>query len=398
MRRAEQSYQTAESAYLLAYEKQKLITCADSFQSLAKAFMMPREEQEENKDRQNLLWRRRLQENQMLLGDNLREMAGIMRRLAEDSVQIIRLGSRKEKELLRSLYEEGVVAKDLYLIRENDGRMLLSVSLRTRKDVTVVTEDVGDFLAVLLNMHLVPVQGSPFFLGREFVNVNFEEEAAYVVLTGAAKAVKETETVSGDNYSFLEAGGGNSTMILSDGMGSGEKACGDSETVVDMLERFLEAGIGKEMAVQMINGALLAAGEEQNLSTLDLCSLNLYTGEAEFVKIGAASTYLKRGRQVERIVSVTLPLGVFHEVEVKPMRRQLSDGDFVIMISDGVLAGEEPEKREQLLKEMIGQIEFNMPQEIANFILQYAIGQNVGKVPDDMTVLVAGIWENTYED
>lgn len=400
MRKMDNPYQTMESAYLLAYEKQKLMTCADSFSSLAKAFTIPQEEEEteEGRDRQKLLWCRKLSENQRLLADNLREMAQIMKRLAQETVQIIKLGEKKEKELLRDLYLEGVMAKDLYLIRESDGHLLLSVTLRTRKDVTVVTEEVGDFLAVLLNMHLVPAPGSPVFLGKEYVSVNFEEEAAYIVMTGAARAIKEEETVSGDTYSFLEAGNGNMTAILSDGMGSGEKACDDSETVVDMLERFLEAGISIEMAVQMVNGALLASGGEQNLSTLDLCSLNLYTGEARFVKIGAACTYIKRGHIVERIPSVTLPLGVFHELEVTGQARQVADGDFIIMVSDGVLEGPDREERELLLQEILEQLDFTEPNEMAAFLLKYVIGQNVGRIPDDMTILVAGIWQNKYED
>ena len=34
--------------------------------------------------------------------------------------------------------------------------------------------------------------------------------------------------------------------VLSDGMGSGEKACRDSEFVVDFVEKFLEVGFSKE--------------------------------------------------------------------------------------------------------------------------------------------------------
>ena len=74
-----------ESAYLLEYEKQKIITCARSFEELAKVFVYlpPKEtdEQEEEtdcKDRQTILWKKRLMENRELFADNLREMADIM--------------------------------------------------------------------------------------------------------------------------------------------------------------------------------------------------------------------------------------------------------------------------------------------------------------------------------
>ena len=104
--------------------------------------------------------------------------------------------------------------------------------------------------------------------------------------------------------------------ILSHGMGSGEKACGDSERVIEKMERLLEAGFRKETAVQMINGALVAAGQEENLSTLDICDINLYTGACEFMKVGAACSYIKRGRLVDRLSALNFPLGVFGQIDV----------------------------------------------------------------------------------
>ena len=125
--------------------------------------------------------------------------------------------------------------------------------------------------------------------------------------------------------------------MLSDGMGSGEKACKDSEFVIDFMEKFLEAGFGKETAVQMINGALIAGGESQNMSTLDLCQMDLYTGVCEFIKIGSAPSYIKRENLVEQISARNLPLGVFYEIDMETVKRRLVDGDYVIMLSDVIL-------------------------------------------------------------
>ena len=72
-----------ESTYLLEYEKQKIMTCAKSFEELAKVFVyLPGKEQDKSiseeshcKDRQSLLWKKRLMENRELFADNLKEMA-----------------------------------------------------------------------------------------------------------------------------------------------------------------------------------------------------------------------------------------------------------------------------------------------------------------------------------
>ena len=42
-------------------------------------------------------------------------------------------------------------------------------------------------------------------------------------------------------------------MALSDGMGSGEKACRESTLVMELLEELLEAGFPAKAAIQMIN-------------------------------------------------------------------------------------------------------------------------------------------------
>ena len=204
--------------------------------------------------------------------------------------------------------------------------------------------------------------------------------------------------MSGDNYSFYEADTGKLMVILSDGMGSGEMANRDSGRVIEMMERLLEAGFAKESAVQMINGALAAAGQEQNMSTLDICSMDLYSGECEFVKVGAACTYIKRGHLVDRLSAQNLPLGVFQQIEPEVMSRTLQNGDYVIMLSDGVLDALSQGLGEEILPEIIGRMEYTNPNEMANQILAYCIKQSKGQIRDDMTVLVTGIWDQSEDD
>ena len=55
------------------------------------------------------------------------------------------------------------------------------------------------------------------------------------------------------SYSFGKSVGGSYVTILSDGMGSGPDAGRESNTTVSLVEQFLEAGLSKETAVEMIN-------------------------------------------------------------------------------------------------------------------------------------------------
>ena len=270
------------------YGRRKLLTYADSIRELADSFKETEQIQRDggkNQDRRDYVWQKRLNENKELMVTHLEEMAQIMLSLAEETRRCIPMGERRFKQIAHALREVGIQIKNLYLIENEMGHMEVSLTMKNMRADTLSSEEIGDLLSVLLNMHLVSAGDNAFFIGEEWQTYYFVQEAKFHVLTGVAKAVKETEKISGDNYAFFEGNAGNLTAVLSDGMGSGEKACTDSTMVVELMQKFLEAGFQMEVAIQMINSALLAGGENANMSTLDLCSLDLYNGECRFVKV-----------------------------------------------------------------------------------------------------------------
>ncbi len=44
----------------------------------------------------------------------------------------------------------------------------------------------------------------------------------------------------------------------------------------------------------MINSVLLLRSAQEKFATLDICTVNLYTAKAEFMKMGAAAAYTER--------------------------------------------------------------------------------------------------------
>lgn len=383
---------------LTDYGKRKLLGYAESFRDLSDSFSSPRDERAEDdagtEDRQTYLWKRRLRENRSLLAVHLKEMADIMNEVAEESFRMLNLSEKRKKAIIHTFKEQGILLNNIFIIENDSSRLQVSVTMRCLKNDAVTMDEVANFLSVIFDVRLVPEKNSVFFLKKEFETVIFEEEAKYGVLTGAAKAIKENETVSGDNYTFTEVRNGTMLMALSDGMGSGEKACSDSETVIELLEKLVESGFSINAAVEMINGTLIAKAEEQNMSTLDICSIDLFTGNCELLKIGSSYTYIKRDESVELIPSNTLPMGIFYHVDAKSCIRRLEEGDYIVMLSDGVVDCLDGENKEELLREVIGMIESRNSNEIANKILQFAIRQSRGRIKDDMTVLVLGLWEN----
>ncbi|MFI3177313.1 MAG: SpoIIE family protein phosphatase [Eubacteriales bacterium] len=381
------------------YGKRKLLSYADSFKELADTFLYLTKEETQAlsdcKSRQDYITQRRMIENRGLLADHLNEISFIMTRIAEESYRFIRLSDKQMKKISEVLKNHGIYLDDLYIREARHNQIEITTKMKTVATSTFTIEEIAGVLSVVLNKRIVPTIGVHAFLTSELQTVIFEEESKYATLTGMASAIKECEHQSGDNHSILQLNNGTLMALLSDGMGAGEKAHRDSEEVIELMEKLLEAGFSKEMAIQIVNGVLIASSERENMSTLDLCELDLYTGAVVLLKVGSSLTYVKRKHSTEQLESTTLPLGVFSELEVEPITTQVRNGEYIILISDGILDAICQGNFEYELADVIQELEIQNPQEMANYLLRYAIEASNGRIKDDMSVLVIGVWD-TY--
>jgi len=388
------------------YGRRRLLMFADSIRELATSFSeldKPlddiKDEPNEDKispeeDRGNIIWQRRMQENKSLMANHLQEIAGIMSHVAEESRRFSPLNEKSYKRIAQSLKGLSLQLKDVYMMENETGFTELSLQIKSSKPGCIISaEEIGDVISVVLNKKMTASVNNPFFIDLDWKTFYYVETPRFHVLTGTAIAIKENEQISGDNYAIFETEPGIHSMIISDGMGSGNKASRDSQMIVELMQKFMEAGYKKDMAIQMINTVLLAGPEAGNMSTLDFCTVDLYTGFCELLKIGSAPTYIKRDHLVERISAGNLPLGIFNKPDMEINKRRLQDGDYLIMISDGVLDALSQGIGEDMMSELISGTDLKNPKEIANAMLKFCIRQSKGKVRDDMTILVLGIWK-----
>ena len=80
-------------------------------------------------------------------------------------------------------------------------------------------------------------------------------------------------------------------------------------------------------------------------------------------------------------------------MEIEKSSRQLENGDFVVLLSDGVMDYLHVPNPEETITEILETIQINNPGQLAKHILERILLFTGGKAPDDMTVLAAGIWE-----
>lgn len=371
--------------------RRRLLGYADSFTELAKSF--DQQFEADRKDRGAALAERRLWEDRQVISGHLNEMAKIMTEAASEVLVFQPMESRRRRLLTQALAEEGIqVDGPCYVPREN-GRRAIVLTMSTHRGSKVSVDEAADMISVLLDKRLQPSVTSPYVVEAQPQSFLLEEESKYVVLTGFSKAVKEDETVSGDNYTVMEAEKGRMTVMLSDGTGSGEAAGSDSGRVLDLMEKMLEAGYGTNTAINMVNTALFAVGEDGNHPTLDICDIDLYEGSCQIRKVGGAASFLKRDQEVEALAAGNLPLGVFGQLEIQPICRKLQDGDYLVMVSDGVVDAFGDDAYESSMAAAISGIQDRNPGEMAERLLRMALCASGGRIRDDMTIGVVGIWK-----
>lgn len=338
----------------------------------------------------NLLWNTKLEENREAMAVQLTEMAQIMTDTVEHAWDT-RSDEELEEHLRKKLKSMGLSVHSVLVYCEEHSRQEVYLTMSTRKRKCVAVKDISAALTKLMKRAMMPARDSRAFVGSEKITVLFVERTNFQVLYGVEKAVKGKEKISGDNFSLRYCREGQFIGALSDGMGSGITAYRESELVIDLLEQFLEAGFSKETAVRMINSALILRSDAQVFSTIDIASLDLYTGVCEFLKVGASTTFIRRENWVETIASTSLPAGVFHKLEPDCTGKKLYDGDMVIMVTDGVMDALPAGHQESMMKDIIMEHSTGNPSELASYILG-RVRQYREKGPsDDMTVLVMGI-------
>lgn len=274
-KREEKELQTAQVSDLC---KRRLLGYADSFHELARSY--DQEFAPDTDDREAVLAQRRLWESRQIISGHLDEMAKIMTEAACEVLSFRPMEGKKKRMLTQALAQEGIqVENPCYLPRE-DGRQAVVLTMRAQRG-KVSVEDAADMISVLLDRRFCPAASTPYVVEPQPQSFVLEEETGFLAMTGFAKAVKEDETVSGDNYAVVESEKGRVTVMLSDGTGSGERAGKDSERVLDLMEKMLEAGYDIDAAINMVNTALFAAGEDVNHPTLDICDIDLYGGSCQ---------------------------------------------------------------------------------------------------------------------
>ena len=163
---------------------------------------------------------------------------------------------------------------------------------------------------------------------------------------GAFQLCRGKNRVCGDCYDSFTDPTGALYIVLSDGMGTGSRARIDSALACSMASRLIKGGISLPAALEMVNTSLMVKSSDESFATLDICRLDLNSGECVIYKAGAAASYIKSADRLLRASVSSAPAGTGGRVTVPAQKFRVAPGDMVVMATDGAVLDEDWLSRE----------------------------------------------------
>ncbi len=341
--------------------------------------------------KQNLMWKNRFVESRSLMGQQFEAIAGSISKLCQGIEKEFYFNKEDEECIKEVLQGKGIKTKDI-MVLENNGR---------KEEIHIYTTyyqndmEIKDCIVKAINTALdVKVEVERLECNEQEKHLYFKCRVTklYGVVAGAAFHAKGE--VSGDVYSCMEVEEGKYMLALADGMGSGKLALEESTATIELLESFMDSGFKNDLAVKIINSVLVLKSDIENFSTMDITLIDEYTGVAEFLKLGAATSFILRNEEVTTIQSATLPIGILSDIDMEVCKKQLKDGDVIIMVTDGMLQGESQLLgKEDTFKHFILEASTNNPSYMAEYLMKKSRDLLGNEENDDMTIIVARIWK-----
>lgn len=330
----------------------------------------------------NQVWKRKLCENRELVGEQFSGVAEILTRLSRELDRETSMNQLAAEEIRCRLENKGVALKSVRVVQSLDGRQTVQLEIRDAENTDI--DGIPGVLKSVLGTNFSMYPPSPKPERGKTKTLQFTEAPALQMEAAFACAEKSGEC--GDSHMLNLLHGGKYIATLSDGMGTGHRASRESSAIVSLLEDFMDAGFDKTVAVKLINSVMVMKSANEAFATVDMCMVDLYTGEAEFIKNGAEPSYIKRFGGTEIVRSASLPVGILSGVEIETFAHKLGPGDTVVMVSDGL---EVRQGCDGWLRQAIDQTPPDAPvQELADWIMAQSVALKGGTADDDMTVIV----------
>lgn len=336
----------------------------------------------------------RLAEGRKLIADQINNMSLSIGDALRDFEKDVSSCLEIDKVIRKTLSKNRIRYKGIYSYTDRNGRLKIKVRLNNCDGSSYCIKNIIPAISGVMSVPLcLSDEGCKINPSTNECLIVIEETPKYHVSSYVAFSPKDGEKYSGDSFSFGKNKNGKYITSISDGMGSGPEAGLESGVTIDLVEKFIESGFGEATTINLVNSIMaMKFNEDEKFTTLDMNSIDLYTGDVSFLKVGGVASFIKRGKNVDVVDDSGLPFGILESIDVKSVKRKLKHGDIIITISDGILDADKNNLGNyswlsDFLKNSLGN-----PEVLCREILDMAKNISGGRIFDDMTVVVSKVY------
>lgn len=286
---------------------------------------------------------RRIRELRRIYTDRLSATQEILREISRSGLEERAFGKNRtaEKRVENVLSNNGVEFPQAFVTKDKHGKIHIEAYGATEPKVE------RDYLGTLLGKTLGKELEAPEIsggVGR--YRITASEVQPLSAKIGSYQLPQGQNKVCGDCCESFTDAEGALYVVLSDGMGTGSRARVDSAIACSVLSKLIKAGIPLPSALETVNTTLLVKSADESFATMDICKINLDSGECAVYKAGAATTYIKSANKLIRASISSPPAGSGGRMSVPAQRFKVSAGDVIIMATDGAVIDEQWLSRE----------------------------------------------------
>ncbi|MBQ7368962.1 MAG: SpoIIE family protein phosphatase [Clostridia bacterium] len=317
-----------------------------------------------------------------LLAGQAQGVSEILKNLALEQSEPLRIYTDKERALNIALLSAGIVCSEVLVYGDEDCPTLSLITFGkadVKKIAAVASEQFKTSMIISERISLT---------SDKFCCI-LRKKPRYDAAFGVASAKKAGESASGDTHSVIRIDERRFMVALSDGMGSGEYARRISESTISLLESFYRAKMPSGSVLSTIN-KLLTFSKEETFACVDVAVIDLDNGTADIVKIGSPVGFILSGNVVKVLDSESLPLGILDSLHPETASYELRENDVLLFLSDGVTGafGSTTD-----LYDTLKNIPAHNPQQLVDLLLENALKAYGGVAKDDMTALAVRLFK-----
>ena len=318
------------------------------------------------------------------------ELAGILEEFSGQMEQALDVTMTWEGELKTALRKRRIDVEGLLVLQYGQGRREVFMTARMTNGRCMTARDASEAIAKVMKGSFSAARDGKAIITRNPASFRFIEDGRYRILFGSSRVPRDGEEVSGDSYTFKSAfRPGHFKPVRRHGQRPGGQRGQREGHGADGAAS--GHGLFSQVGLKLVNTVLLLTGQNDRPATLDLCLVDLYSGVAEAMKLGAVASFIMGRDGVEVLESEHVPAGVMNPVEPVMISKKLWDGDRIVMVSDGILDAMPGAEKEAAFTDFLAGLPAAGPQETAEMIMAFALSFD-GEPRDDMTVLVGGIY------